>query len=176
MKLIRKLFGKLKANRKQLFLLIVISAATGTSVYFFKPAKIRLPFPYTIKPINEYQYSCEALVGSFIRGGDTVFEKGIFAEVNKGTDKIAIEVEEDKMYFLTQASVGIGTARGEPWTVVRNTDHRIVAVYDGLDEIGTDFNMFILNKTNGIAVWTKTHSDLFGTENPAAQSFYLVCR
>lgn len=167
---------KIKASRKQILITVLISSVAGILVYLFKPNTIKLPFPHTTKPFTEYQYSCEALVGSFIRGGDTVFEKGVFAEVYKGTDKIAIEVEEDKMYFLTQASVGIGTAKGEAWVIVKNTEDRLIAIYNGLDERSGDFNLFIINKTNGIAVWTKTNSDLFGTNNPAVQSYYLICK
>lgn len=162
--------------KRQVLLAIFLSAVVGLSVYFLKPTKIKLEFPYTMKPISETQFSCNSLISTFIHGGNNALEKGVYGELNKGTDKVAIEVEGDKLYFLTRASVEVGTARGEPWNIVKNSNDRIVALYNGLDQMGTDVNLFILNKKNGIAVWTKTNSDLFGTENPGAQSFYLVCR
>lgn len=162
--------------KKQILIALSLSVLAGLAVYFLKPTKIKLPFPYTMKPISETQFSCESLVSTFIHGGNNALEKGVYGELNKGTDKIAIEIEGEKLYFLTRASVEVGIAKGEPWNIVKNSADRVVAIYNGLEGMGTDINLFILNKKNGIAVWTKTNSDLFGTENPGAQTFYLVCR
>ncbi len=172
----RTIIQKLYLLRKQVLLILIVSAIVGVATYYLKPAKIKLQFPYTMKPVSETQFSCESLISTFIHGGNNAIEKGVYGELNKGTDKIAIEIEGDKLYFLTRASVEVGTAKGEPWNIVKNSGDRVVALYNGLDQMGTDINLFILNKKNGIAVWTKTNSDLFGTENPGAQSFYLVCR
>jgi len=162
--------------KKQILIVLFFSILTGFAVYFWKPSKIKLPFPYTMKPVSETQFSCESLVSTFIHGGDNALEKGVYGELNKGTDKVAIEIEGEKLYFLTRASVEVGTAKGEPWNIVKNSTDRVVALYNGLEGMGTDINIFILNKKNGIAVWSKTNSDLFGTENPGAQTFYLICR
>lgn len=164
--------------KRQILIAVFFSAVVGFSVYFLKPTKTQLPFPFTSELMDKINYSCESLVGTSMYGQDEKsYGKGIFAEIFKGTDKIAIEINNDKLYFLTKAALESGIARDEePFTIIKNTNNQLIAIDSRIDKPAQDINIFALNKTNGIAVWTKTSSDYFPTKNPAAQSYYLVCR
>jgi len=166
-------FKKTKTLIKFSLPAIFISVLVGLAVYLIKPTEIRVDFPYTLDSSGKQSYSCEALTGTYMYGDEN---EGIIAKTFKGTDKIAIEIENDNLKFLTGAAVGIGNAEGDTWNIVKNNDKNIVAVYNGLNEPLGDFNIFMLNKKNGIGVWSKIETNLILTDNPGAQAYHLICR
>jgi len=172
--------NKFPFSRKQVFLSTLMSIFVGLIVYFLKPNQIKLQFPYTTKLLRENQFSCESLVGSVMRGGNNASIKGIEAEVAKGTDKLIIEIEGNKLYFLTKAAFEAGygakTDEKDAWRIIQNNKDRIIAIFNGLQQLSQDVNLLIINKSNGIGIWTKTESNYFLTDNPATQAYYLLCK
>jgi hypothetical protein len=108
---------------------------------------------------------------------NTIGDKGILAELNKGTDKISIEIEGNALYFLTGASFKAGQVRPAPCRIMHNTDEQVLAICPTSSTFGFTVDTITINRKTGFAVWTKTRSnDLFSGENPSAQTFYLICR
>jgi hypothetical protein len=97
------------------------------------------------------------------------------AESRVGTDKLAIEIEGDSMKFMTRAAVDAGIAATAPFRIVRNDQDALVAI--AVDDIanGVAVNSFLLNKKNGLAVWTKARSR-FLLEQPDTAAYYLRCQ
>jgi hypothetical protein len=168
---------------KHLITTLVISAIVGAAVWYYKPktAEIHLPFPATTSAVNpETGLSCKALVGSTMYGGKNSSVNDITAELFKGTDKIAISVKDDKFKFLTKTSLEAGqTDSDERWDITRNDKESLIAVLETYNDplpIKNSGNIFILNKKNGMAVWTKTRLTFLGSDIPEAYSYLLECR
>ncbi len=136
---------------------------------------IKIPFPYTVKVNPESGISCKALVGSSMYGQNNELAKGITAELFKGTDNLAVSVNGDEFKLLTRASLEIGQAESNAkWFITKNDDQNLVAMLSNEEMDSVD--IFMLNKSNGMATWTKTRATNFGTDMPDAQSYLLQCQ
>jgi len=170
-------------NIKNLIITIVVAMLVGVGVYYYKPkeAEIKLPFPYTTSVDPSVGLSCEAVVGSLMYGSNIrEDEKGIHASLFKGTDKIAIELDDEgKFSFLTKASLEAGDAKSsENWTVLQNNDKFLIATLTAFEEsvpIRNFADMFYLNKENGMALWVKTSATSLFSNTPESQSYLLKC-
>ena len=100
--------------------------------------------------------------------------------LNKGTDTIAVQVEGDKAYFLTGASQKAGVAKpDESWDVIKNTNDELFiswinentsVVYSGIM-----VNNFIINKKNGLAIWSRLNDQGLLSDNPEGIVHYFSC-
>lgn len=168
---------------KNLIITLVVAVLVGLGVYYYKPkgAEVKLPFPYTSSVDPSLGLSCEAVVGSLMYGSNTrEDEKGIHASLFEGTDKIAIEIDEEgKFSFLTKASLEAGDAKSsENWTVLQNNDKYLIATLNAFEEsvpIRNFADMFYLNKENGIGLWVKTSATSLFSDTPESQSYLLKC-
>lgn len=93
-----------------------------------------------------------------------------------GTDTLAIELDGNTVKLMTRASVEMGQASPATFAIMRNDESVLLAfaVEEALLGIITDSLLF--NKTNGLAVWTKSRSASLLGEQPTTQSIYLRCR
>ncbi|MBI4225882.1 hypothetical protein HY612_02105 [Candidatus Roizmanbacteria bacterium] len=169
-------------NIKHLFFTLIISVLVGGSVYFYMSNKTSLKenFPNGVKVDPEAGLNCRAIFGNLLYGNNIGQDKGIHANLFKGSDELAIETDsQGKFSFITKASVGIGQAKSdEGWKVVKNDKEYLIAVLDKLGDpipIRNSHNTFMLNKENGIAIWTKTRLVNLGTNTPETQSYLLRC-
>lgn len=148
-------------------------------VYYFKPTKTQYitDFPFIINDHLKGQTNlgCESLVFTEMSSSkDSSFEKdGVKGEVLKGTDKLAIKIEDKTIKFLTRASLEAGTAEGRPFNIIKNDEKELIA-FD-IDDEGT-LNTFLLQKKSGLGIWTKGRLKPFLRDYPDTQSFYLICR
>jgi hypothetical protein len=151
----------------------------GVSIYKSSKEKVlEFPYPFILKLEGVHsKYYCEALLGTTIMSpamtiGD--IKKGVQGKVFKGTDKLSIEIKDDKLYFLTKASFEAGDSRDEnPFTIIYNDEHKVLAI-DKIDE-SLIVNVFTLNKDTGVANWAKIRNEGFLTGNPDTQSYCLKC-
>jgi len=172
-----KLPTYINIHTKYILVTLIISILVGFGVYYYKPTQTYTTIPFSTKILNTHSISCEAILSSYIWGANTIREEGkIKASVSKGTDKIAIEMDDDRLYFLSSASQQTGTARGVEWNIVKNTDKKTVAILFNSENTFPNYNLFILNKETGIAIWTKSREDYIASDNPDTQSYYLICR
>lgn len=171
---------------KHILVTIVIATLVGGAVWLYKSddVKFRYQFPYAEKLRDVNKLSCEAMISTLIYGSNNpVQERGVFGEMFKGTEKIAIQIEGDKMYLLTGTSAKVAVEAGsaksenEPWTVTRNDKDYITGVYSVNGVVtGNQIDVVIIKKSNGMGVWTKTSDGLLGYDTPDAQTFYLKCQ
>jgi hypothetical protein len=103
-------------------------------------------------------------------------ERRLEGSSSLGTDKLAIEVRGRELHFVTSASVETGAAFGPPFRIIKNDDSALAAVdlQEGL--MGFTLSSFLLNKRNGLAVWTKSRPSFLIHAEPDTQAHYLRCR
>lgn len=176
----KKLIKKIKVFQKQIIITGVISIAAAAFVYFLKPNQFIAEFPYMDEQLSEFlgtngEWTCDAVVSTeLIAFKDSYIEKrdGIKGRVNKGTDKVNIKIDGDVLQFNTRAGFDVGLMEGEPFMITRDDDDFLIAV--DTNEKGTYIDTFILDKSTGLATWTKNRTS-FLSDGPETHSFYLVC-
>lgn len=149
-------------------------------VYYLKPIKTQYTtdFPYIMDDLIKGQTNlgCESLVFTEMSSSkNSSYEKdGVKGEVLKGTDKIAIKIEDKTIKFLTRASLELGTAEGRPFNIIKNDEKELIAL--DIDDNEGIVNTFLLQKKSGLGIWTKGRLKPFLRDYPDTQSFYLICR
>lgn len=159
-----------------LLLWLIATVGVVAGVWYFKPNRYVAEFPYILEnhAKTATELSCDSLVSSGLRADKDFLNKqdGVKGEVLKGTDKIAIKIEEQELKFLTRASFDVGTTEGRPFLITKNDDEGLMAIDTEDDAVNT----FILEKSTGLAIWTKDRLKPFVAGHPDTQSFYLICR
>lgn len=174
--MITSIVNRIKKYRVIILTVIATAALSSFLTYSLKPAEIKVPHPYTSKLLGNNSFGCTSLIGSWITKGDGKNEPNdIKAELSKGTDKLALEIEDDKLYFLTSAALNAGSARGDAFSVLKNTDSQLVAVYNGLNGPSSDLNIITVNKKLGLGIWSKITPEYAFVNTPQVQSYYLEC-
>ena len=106
-------------------------------------------------------------------------EVEVYATSHESSDKLAIHLHERSITMMTKAFLEMGIPNGVEYTILVNNDTVIYAVSSE-----RSLNSFLLNKGDGLAVWTKSvsrsrsffHDPL--NENkpiPSTYSTYLQC-
>ena len=104
----------------------------------------------------------------------------VYATSQQSSDTLAIHIHELSMTMRTKASLDLGLAKGIEFSILMNNDSVIYAV-----GFGRFLSSFLLNKSDGLAVWTKSvprsRSFLQDPLNekkpiPSTYSTYLLCR
>lgn len=168
-----------KIKKYRLIILTVLVTAVFSSflTYILKPIEIKVPHPYTSELLRSNSFGCTSLIGSWITKGDGNTEPNdIKAELSRGTDKLALEIENDKLYFLTSTALNAGSARGDAFSILKNTDSQLVAVHNGLNGPSSDLNIITVNKKLGLGIWSKITPEYAFVNTPQVQSYYLECR
>lgn len=165
-----------KNNRAWIILVVVIAIAA--IVYFiYKPViderKYKISFPFTQSVVSN-SFACEALIDSSVTGSPVEYlTNGIEATVGKGTNKVSLQIKDEKtLSFLSGASFNVGDVDGVDFSIIENNDKELVAAMWN----GTSMNTVVLNKKNGLAIWSKSRSDFPNYDAPSADLSYLICR
>lgn len=167
---------KTKNNKIWVFLAIVAIAVAAYFVY--KPissgGKYRISFPFTQSVASNATFACEALIDSSVTGSPVEYlTNGIEATVGKGTNKVSLQIKDEKtLSFLSGASFNAGDVGGVDFSIVKNDDKELVAAMWN----GSSMNTVVLNKKNGLAIWSKSRSDFPTYDAPSADLSYLICR
>jgi hypothetical protein len=93
-----------------------------------------------------------------------------------GTDTLAIEIDGKNVKFITRASVEMGQASPSTFTITRNNESVLIAFAVDETLLGVTIDSLLLNRENGLAVWTKSRSASIMGDQPMTQSLYLRCR
>lgn len=162
--------------RKQILFFLFIGFIFGGAVgYYFKQSSYNYYYPPAASSVNtrlDSGLSCESIVSSSLLVYKQGENKSIQGDIEKGTDKIAVKLDGDKLSFLTQAAVGAGVTGGDEFRVLQNTNKYLTAI-ETHDLGGVD--SFVLNKETGKAVWSKSRSNYFILNDALNDSFLLNC-
>ena len=82
---------------------------------------MKFPIPKTVPLITPNKFKCKSIVSPVIYG-NTIGDKGMLAQPDKGTDEVSIEIEGEVLYFLSGASLKVGDVRPARCLITRNTD------------------------------------------------------
>jgi hypothetical protein len=168
---------KTKKNKIWIVLIIVL-AITAVSYFVYKPVggggKYKISFPFTQSVASNSTFACEALIDSSVIGSPVEYlTNGIEATIGKGTNKVSLQIKDEKtLSFLSGASFNAGDVGGVDFSIVKNDDKELVAAMWN----GTSMNTLVLNKKNGLAIWSKSRSDFLNYNAPSSNLSYLICR
>jgi hypothetical protein len=157
-------------------LLIITSLACGyLFLYGNSPItnSVKVPYPYTMSVAGSTSFACASLVSANVIGSpEEYLTNGIEGSVEKGTDKIAMNIKDAQtLNFMTAASVRAGMSEGDNFAIVQNDDQKLIAVWFNENAIST----VVLNKTNGLAVWLKGNPDYMLYGAPYGSAIYMIC-
>lgn len=79
--------------------------------------------------------------------------------------------DEKTLSFLSGASFDTGVVDGVDFSIIKNDDRELAAILWN----GNSINSLVLNKTNGLAIWSKSRSDFPGYGAPSTNLSYLRC-
>lgn len=171
-----------KLNSKRVFIVVFISVIfiVGLGGYFyFKGSNpitnnIKVQFPYASNVANNTSFACESLLSASIIGSpEEYLTNGIEGSVQKGTDKVAMNIKDSEtLSLLTAASIEAGTTEGDNFKIVQNNDQKLMAFWFNENVIST----VVINKNNGLAIWLKGNPDFILYGAPHGQVIYMVCR
>ncbi len=133
-----------------------------------KETEIKLTPPV---PIQGNKLSCKSLIGQSIH--KTSQEKSVTAETIKGTDEIAINFDDKKLKFISTAAVKVGITESAEFDVLINNSEYLLATY--FHVTGTLYNVLILNKTTGFAIWSRARAEFWEAGYPEGDIYYFQC-
>jgi len=156
------------------FVKIVLAAVLLSPIFLpLAPAADSVRMPPGV-PIHDTAMACQALLTTSILPNPQT--KGLETETGVGTDKLAIEIHGSVLRFMTQASVGAGQATAAEFQILHNDNEVLVAVNYQRGALGSNLNSLLVNKKNGLAVWTKSRPSFLVDEEPDTQTHYLRCQ
>ena len=168
--------SKSQTNQGFIVLIIAIIAISG---YFYAQrgsggGKYKISFPFTQSVASNSTFACDALIDSSVTGSPIEsLTNGIEATIGKGTNKVSLQIkDEETLSFLSGASFNTGDVGGVDFSIVKNDDKELVAAMWN----GVSMNTVVLNKENGLAIWSKSRSDFPAYDAPSADLSYLICR
>lgn len=166
-----------KTSLRQWLLMLIVVIAAGVLVYFIKPYK--KSFKLFSHGVTGKQFSCTVKLGSTIFPRPNLQKnpnETVDAEITNQGSKVAIEIQNDKLKFLTDTAVGIGIATPAEFTIVREDENSLQAIDLERDiSIDPGLDTFILNKQSGFATWSKSKPAFLSDPYPDIQAYYLVC-
>lgn len=158
---------------------VIASLATATLMYIFKPNRTAIEiYPMDLKGT---EFSCSVRMGATLFPKQNL-EKNIMETIDGAlfTDdktKMAIEIDGKVLKMLTATSVEVGINKPAELVIVREDENELIAVDPESDIlIDKGIGTFVLNRKNGVAVWTKSKPSFFTTALPEAQAYYMECR
>ncbi len=167
--------------KDKLSIIVVTALVVGSATYWLLSGdmtgsgKLRLPFPITMDVSSQTSFSCKSLMSADIIGSPVDYlTDGIEGSINKGTDKIAVNIKDDgTLSFLTRASLEVGVSEGDIFAIMKNTEKELVAIF--YEDFFGSTNVFSLNKENGLAIWSKARPSFLTYESPTGSIMYLSC-
>lgn len=162
-----------------LLLFGVVAAFSAGITYYLAPRKITAEV-YSLKVSDTQKYGCTMKMGATMFGRANYDQKSIEnidgSIFTKDDTKVGMTISDKILKFNTSASVGVGDVEGAEFIILKNDDSQLIAIL--YDESGLEpgINTVVLNKTNGLAVWTKAKPSFVTIPLPEAQVYYLECR
>lgn len=149
---------------------------------------------FTVVPLplnGKAQISCRAITRTYIGQGNVLVtpdgklrEPGansnrLYARIEEGTDVLSVRIERDHLVFLTKAAFEGGVAEGSRFPLIENNSEYLKASESSSSGVAT-LESFVLNKRNGLAIWTRIRpAGFLGQIAPAApdsDTMYFQCR
>jgi len=168
-----------KTKNNKIWIVFLVGLAIVAVLYFAyellgSRGTYKISFPFTESVVNNSTFSCEALIDSDITGSPLKsLTYGIEATVGKGVNKVSLQIKDEKtLSFLSGASFDTGETEGVDFSIVKNDNKELVAAMWN----GTSMNTVVLDKKNGLAIWTKSRSDFPVYGAPSVDLSYLICR
>ncbi|MBU0650046.1 hypothetical protein KJ605_00105 [Patescibacteria group bacterium] len=165
-------------KQKTSFAIVTCLFLVIAGVFYFRsiktePNTLKIPFPFTTDVSNSTSFACESLASATVIGGQKSYINGIEAQVEKGTDAVAMSIkDEETLVFTSGTAVKAGMAEGEEFMIIQNDNKTLMAV----SFPGKAINTVVLNKTNGLAAWLKGNPEFPLYEAPYGGVIYMVCR
>ena len=104
---------------------------------------------------------------------DTSLTKGIEGKVTPGKNGASLSISDDStLVFLSDAAVNLGEQTGAEFEIIKNDRAELVAYFF----VGNSMSSLVLNKDNGLAIWSEIRSTFPLYDAPTGSSSYLVCR
>ena len=126
--------------------------------------------------VSTNQLSCSTIVDASMFQDGLEGEGEIAVEVSKGTDKLALTINEDSISIITRAAVEQGISEAERWPILSNTTSELFAVGMREGVFGSNMYSFTLNKETGFAIWSKVSPSLLYVQVPQGFLQFLVCK
>lgn len=132
---------------------------------------VTLPLDHDVS--SQTSFRCRALLETDVTGStDAQRPRSLEGKIGPGSDDISVSIERpDTLSFLSGAAFAAGTTRGSEFAIQSNTRTELVASHFD----GQSSNSFVLNKSNGLAIWSKVRSTFVGYGAPTGASTYLSC-
>ena len=122
---------------------------------------------------GQTSFACKSLVSANAYA-DSI-EKMVEGTTSIGTDDVALLIkDENTLVMTTAASIKIGVAEGDEMRILENDVNKLTAVWYGSDVNGV-ISSIALNKTNGLAVWSKANTDFALLGVPMGSVIYMTC-
>jgi hypothetical protein len=133
---------------------------------------VPLPSPNEVRADGSLR--CRALMESELTGSyDSTLTQGLDGKLSSGANNVSISMGESKtLSFLSEAGFSTGVARGPEFQIIANTSNELVASFFD----GSSINTLVLNKSNGLAVWSKIRATFPGYNAPTGSQSYLACQ
>lgn len=149
---------------------------------------------YTLRPLKSTTKMGAATIipGSFAEGrkisceeqtSTSIFPKGnagelpteVVSEINKGRERMALEIEGNSVKMLLGTTVEMGSIELLVFTISGNDKNILTAWTIEQAALGQILHTLAINKTSGAAVWTKTVS-VHLVEAPYSLTFFFGCK
>jgi hypothetical protein len=139
------------------------------------PSGASVPIPQGVEVLKVTNaLACDAVLVTSIEPSSRT--KRLEASSTVGKDKIAMQVQGRTLRFMTRRSVESGIASPAEFQILQNDQESLVAIETGTGTLGSTVNSVVVNKRNGLAVWTKSRSSFLFDSEPDGQMLYLACR
>ena len=125
-------------------------------------------------PVTTTSLACHAVLSAFIEPAPK--SKQLEARASLGSQRLAIEFGGPILKLITTTSVNPGNATAAEFQVLRDDAENLVAILHDRGTLGSTLSSFVLNKRNGLAVWTEARPFYLFDPQPDMQAFYLQCR
>ena len=137
------------------------------------PAKQTVAFPPT-QPVGAKRVlTCLSLMETDLTASrDATLVNGIEGKVSSGQDGVSLSIKNGStVEFLSGAGAKAGGGAAT-FQIVRNDAAQMAAYFFD----GQSMSSLVLNKDNGLAIWSKIRSTFPIYDAPTGSSSFLVCR
>lgn len=161
----------------------MITFLATTAVAAAEEKALVAAFPKSNIPFTAGTLFCNATLGTVLEGRSEdyalvaagVTKPGIFAKAFEATDRVVVEIFEDKIYMFRRDEFESGkSSRDFPLAIIENSATNLVAIATGLVP-PKGATILTLNRKTGIASWTSTMSVGLLTDSPRIEAIYLTC-
>ena len=116
---------------------------------------LTVAFPPVRSVAGKRAFTCLSLMETDLTASaDTSLTDGIEGKVTAGKNGASLSINDSTLTFLSDAAAKSGETEGASFKIIRNDRAELVAYFfDGIS-----MSSFVLNKDNGLAIWSKIRS------------------